>query len=147
MDEQTAVVLRDATAENLPTIGALLKAAFGAHMVKQLEHGRTVVALVGGELVGCIAYEPNDEHVYLGRVAVLASHRHHGIGGALIGRVEADARRLGTPRVRLAVSASETHLREWYERAGYALVEECFLPGFDEPAYLMLEKDVSGYQK
>ena len=147
MDEQTAVVLRAATEEDLPTIVALLKAAFGEHMAKQLEHGRTVVALVGGALVGCIAYEPNDEHVYLGRVAVLAPHRHHGIGGALISHVEADARRLGTPRVRLAVSATETHLHKWYERAGYVLVEECFLPGFDEPAYLMLEKDVSGYQR
>lgn len=138
------VVLRAAQEDDLPTITALLKSAFGERMVKQLEHGRTVVALVGGELVGCIAYEANDEHVYLGRVAVLASHRHHGIGGALIGRVEADARLLGTPRVRLAVSAAEPHLREWYERAGYVLVEECYLPGFDEPAYLMLEKDVSG---
>jgi N-acetylglutamate synthase-like GNAT family acetyltransferase len=136
------LVLREATEDDLPTVMVVLRAAFGEDMLKQIDQGRTVVALVDAELVGCVAFEPNDEHVYLGRIAVSQPHRHHGIGGALLHHVEVSARQLGTPCVRLAVSARETHLRDWYERAGYVLVEECFFPGFEEPAYIILEKDV-----
>jgi N-acetylglutamate synthase-like GNAT family acetyltransferase len=138
------LILREVTEGDMSGAVALLHAAFGEDMLKQIDHGRTVVALVGAELVGCVAYEPSDEHVYLGRIAVSQPYRHHGVGAALLSHVEASARQLGTPRVRLAVAARETHLREWYEHAGYVLVEECFFPGFEEPTYVMLEKNLGG---
>jgi N-acetylglutamate synthase-like GNAT family acetyltransferase len=135
--------LREATEGELAAIASVLQAAFGQQMVKKMEGGRAVVALLGGDLVGCVVYEPNDDHVYLGRLAVRAPHRQHGVGGALVAYVEERARQLGTPRVQLAVHGGESHLREWYEAAGYILVEECFFPGSDEPMYVVLEKDVS----
>ena len=137
------LTLREANEGDLPAIAAMLRASFGEHMLKRMEGGRSVVALLGAELVGCVVYEPGDDYVYLGRLAVLEPHRHHGIGAALVAHVEERARQLGTPRVQLAVHGAEPHLREWYASAGYVLVEECFFPGADEPAYVMLEKDVS----
>jgi GNAT superfamily N-acetyltransferase len=143
MDTPATLILREAIDDDLPVVGAVLRAAFGEHMLKRMEGGRVVVALLGAELVGCAVYEPNDEHVYLGRVAVLSPHRHHGVGGALVAYVEERARRLGTPRVRLAARADEPQLHEWYASAGYRLCEECFFPGIDEPMYIILEKDLA----
>ena len=134
--------LREATDGELPAIVEVLRASFGEHMLKRMEGGRSVVALLGTTIVGCVVYEPNDDHVYLGRLAVLDSHRHHGIGGALVAYVEERARLLGIPRVQLAVHGAEPHLSEWYASAGYVLTEECFFLSADEPAYVILEKDV-----
>jgi len=137
------LTLREATDDELPALNVILQASFGEQMLKRMEGGRGVLALLGGAPVGCVVYEPNDDHVYLGRIAVLPSHQNLGIGAALVAYVEERARRLGTPRVRLAVNAAAAHLRKWYAGAGYALVEECFFPGMDEPMYIIVEKDLS----
>ena len=153
--------LREVGAEESATVSRLIRSAFaeydgqihppsGAHgetqerVLKKMESGRSVLAVLGGEPVGCVVYEPNDGYVYLGRLAVLPSHRRHGIGLALVRFVERKARALGTPRVQLGVRVALPHIQAWYESHGYAIVEEKYHPGFDEPTYYMMEKDVAG---
>ncbi|HEX9372886.1 MAG TPA: GNAT family N-acetyltransferase [Roseiflexaceae bacterium] len=154
------LVLREATEDDLPIIVAIIRAAFaeyegppsppsgvyrdsGERVLKKMESGRAALALLDGEPVGCAVYEPSEGYVYFGRLAVLPSYRHHKIGAALVSYVEERGRQIGMQYVRLGVRSGLPQLREWYELAGYALVEECFMPGFDEPIYVMLEKDVS----
>lgn len=152
--------LREVGADEAPTVSRLIRAAFaeyegqihppsGAHgetqerVMKKMESGRSALALLGGEPVGCVVYEPNDGYVYLGRLAVLPSHRRHGIGEALVRFVEERARALGSPRVQLGVRVALPHIQAWYESQGYVIVEEKYHPGFDEPTYYMMEKELS----
>jgi predicted GNAT family N-acyltransferase len=53
----------------------------------------------------------------LGRLAVLGSARGTGLGAALVGSVEAEARRRGLSQVYLE---AQTHALAFYEKLGYA---------------------------
>lgn len=54
-----------------------------------------------------------------GGVHVADEHRRRGIGSALLGALEAEARRLGAPKVHGNVSAREPEALEWARRRGY----------------------------
>ncbi|MEQ5802655.1 GNAT family N-acetyltransferase [Halomonas sp. H10-9-1] len=71
------------------------------------------LALLEGQPVGTARLLP-DAHI--GRVAVLAQARGHGIGGALMRAVIEAARRRGHAAVALA---SQTHALEFYARLGF----------------------------
>jgi predicted GNAT family N-acyltransferase len=75
-----------------------------------------------GTPLGCARLLP-DGHI--GRVAVLASARRQGIGGALLARMVALAAELGHPRV---VVNAQTHALAFYERHGFV----AFGPEFDD---------------
>jgi ribosomal protein S18 acetylase RimI-like enzyme len=149
--------LRDATNADLPTVLAVLQAAFaeyrgrldppsGVHqetvesLRAQMTSACIVLALLDDTVVGCVLYRPENDHVYLGRLAVLPAYRNRGIATALTAAVEQRARARGIPRVRLGVRVALPHLRAWYERLGYRLLEERRHEGYVEPTYLLLEK-------
>ncbi|MGE4533993.1 GNAT family N-acetyltransferase [Halomonas sp.] len=71
------------------------------------------LALLAGRPVGTARLLP-DAHI--GRVAVLAEARGHGIGAALMHAAIEAARRHGHPGVELA---SQTHALPFYERLGF----------------------------
>jgi predicted GNAT family N-acyltransferase len=75
-----------------------------------------------GEPIGCARLLP-DGHI--GRVAVLASARGQGVGGALLARMIALAAELGHQRV---VVNAQTHALAFYERHGFV----AFGPEFDD---------------
>lgn len=69
-------------------------------------------------VIGCARLLP-DGHI--GRVAVLADWRGHGVGDALMRHMIALARSLGHQRVMLN---AQTHALRFYERHGFAAVGE-----------------------
>jgi ribosomal protein S18 acetylase RimI-like enzyme len=93
--------------------------------------------------VGCVFYEQREDYVYLGRLAVLPTYRRRGIAHTLIGYVEERARSAGLARVRLGVRTALPQMRASYERMGYRLIEERAHPGYEQPTYVILERDVS----
>jgi predicted N-acetyltransferase YhbS len=154
------LVLREATAADVSAIVAVLHAAFreydgwldppsGVHaeteesIREKMKVAHVALALLAGEVVGCVMYHPERTHVYFGRLAVLPDHRGRGVGGALIGYVEERSRELGLLRVRLGVRVALSELRERYERMGYRLFEERRHPGYAQPTYVLLEKDLA----
>ena len=154
------VLLRKASAEDAPSLSAVILAAFeeyrghldppsGAHgqtvdaVRQKLVTAQAVVALVNHDIVGCAFYEPEGDHIYLGRVAVLPQFRRQGIGRKLIAWVEAQSRWLGYERVRLAVRVVLIDNRTLYERLGYCLHSYGTHAGYAEPTFVNLEKNVA----
>jgi GNAT superfamily N-acetyltransferase len=152
--------LRETTDADLPTLVALIHAAFeeyrgrldppsGAHretlesVRDKLRTGRALLALVDGEPAGGVFYHRENDHVYLGRLAVLPQHRRRGVGRALVMYVEAWARSLDVPRTRLGVRVQLPANRAYFERLGYRVFRHEAHEGYSEPTYLLLEKDLS----
>lgn len=151
--------MREATADDASLILTILHAAFEEHRGRvdppsgvhgetiesiraKLRTGYALVGVVGGVAAGCVFYAPRGAHVYLGRLAVLPSYRHRGLGRALIEHVERRARALGVRRVQLGLRLVLTDLRAYYERLGYRFVRQGAHTGYAEPTYVVMEKDV-----
>jgi GNAT superfamily N-acetyltransferase len=81
--------------------------------------GGAVLARVGGEAVGSGRYELRDDHVYIGRLSVLPSHRGHGIGEAMMLAMEERGRQAGKPEARIGVRTMLPKNIALYERLGY----------------------------
>lgn len=89
---EAGLVVRVATLDDAPPLLELIHAAFeqyrgrldppsGAHtetdasIARKLQAGGAVVAVDSDQLVGCVFYQPEIDHVYLGRLAVRPGHR------------------------------------------------------------------------
>lgn len=82
------------------------------------------VAVANELVVGCVggfAAGASRATAYLAYIAVDASLRRRGIGGALMSHAEARARRAGAERIELTVHADNAVPRKLYERAGWEL--------------------------
>ena len=161
MDSLSDISVRAATEADIPTIVALIHAAFkeyadaldppsGAHKENEenirakLTTERALLALLGDRALACVFYRDEGDHMYFGRLAVLPAHRNRGISALLIDCVEVRARELGLPRVRLGVRIALPHLRARYERLGYRVIEQRRHVGYAEPTYLVMEKLLDG---
>jgi GNAT superfamily N-acetyltransferase len=86
-----------------------------------------LVAEVDGRVAGVVAasaaaHFSGSSDCYLGELAVAAEHEGHGIGRALVGRVEAWARERGLATVTLETGAANHRARRFYAALGF--VEE-----------------------
>ena len=153
----SAVVLREAVEDDLPAALVVLHAAFeeyrawldppsGVHretiesLRQYLERGHLTLALLESQVVGCVLYHAEENHIYFGRLSVLPAFRGQGIARLLINHVEARARDLDLPRARLSVRVAQPHNRAYYERLGYRFLEARSHAGYAEPTYDVLEK-------
>ncbi len=160
LDTFKIMTLREATCDDVPTIVAVLQAAFdeyrgrldppsGAHgetVEKVRDVMRTacsVLALDGDQVAGCVFYAPADEHIDLFRLAVLPAYRRRGVGRALVEYVESRALALGIPRVQLGVRVALPRNRAYYERMGYRFLEARTHEGYAEPTYVILVKTLT----
>jgi ribosomal protein S18 acetylase RimI-like enzyme len=84
-------------------------------------HARLLLALDGGEILGCVLLRREREGAYLGMLAVRPQLQGGGLGKRLLGEAEARARSdLGATRIRMTVIEQRKELIAWYERRGYA---------------------------
>ncbi len=157
MDSLSEISLREGTNADVPTIVALIHAAFkeydgvidppsGAHKESEeklrqvLATERALLALLGEQALACVLYRNAGDHMYFGRLAVLPAYRNRGISAMLIAYVEQRAHEQGLPCVRLGVRVALPHLRARYERLGYRVIEQRSHAGYAEPTYLVMEK-------
>jgi predicted N-acetyltransferase YhbS len=157
MESLNDICVRAATEADIPTIVALIHAAFkeydgvidppsGAHkesaqkIREKLTTEQALLALLDDQIVACVFYRDEGDHMYFGRLAVLPAYRNRGISAVLIAYVEQRARALGLPRVQLGVRVALPRLRARYERLGYRVIEERRHAGYVEPTYLVMEK-------
>jgi GNAT superfamily N-acetyltransferase len=148
------LLFRYATEDDAEAVHDLIQAAFAEYIdaipvppgalgdsvgdaLKAVAEGRTVLAFVGdveftdgrldfsrAVLAGTARYEPREEHLYVGRVAVHPDFRRHGIGRALMEYIERVAPTIGYNRLYLGTRISMPGNLAFYERLGYRVVKE-----------------------
>lgn len=153
------VVLRDANADDAAVMTDLIHAAFAEYkgqydppiraldetvenVTAKLAEGGGTLALVDGVNAGCVLYYPQDDVLYLGRLAVLPQYRRNGIGLALVVAVETKALEQKWERVQTVVRTALSWNLTFFEKLGYRVIAHKTLPGQTEPIVATLEKVV-----
>jgi ribosomal protein S18 acetylase RimI-like enzyme len=153
------VIVRAARFDDAPMLAALLRAAFEeyrgrldppsgalaeteASIRSKLTAAAALIAEVDGMVAGCVFVERQPGRLYLSRLSVLPAHRRRGVGRALIAAVEALARALGLPCVRLDVRLALTQQRAYYDRLGYRQVGLGTHAGYPAPTFATLERPI-----
>ena len=111
-------------------------ASLAAHLA---ESGGAAIE-ADGSLVGLVLWAERDGGLYVGRLAVLPSWRGRGAARALIGAAEAEARRLGLPRMHLRVRLALDENRRFFSACGFRAIAEGAHPGYSTPTFAVMEK-------
>ena len=104
---------------------------------------RALLATVDGAPAGCVFYVPQDDMLYVHRLAVLPAWRRHGIGRALMAAAEGEGRALGKTAVRIGVRTVLVANKLFYEDLGYRIVGLGRHPGYDVITFYHMEKPLA----
>ena len=86
-----------------------------------IAEGGAVLASIEADTVGSGRYALREDHVYIGRLSVLPSHRGRGIGAAMMLAMEQRALTDGRTEARISVRTMLPKNIELYERLGYVV--------------------------
>ncbi|MFF7280132.1 GNAT family N-acetyltransferase [Streptomyces griseorubiginosus] len=127
--------IRPAGTADVPAVKAVTDAAY-EHYIERIglvpqpmrrDHAANVAAgqvyVTGDPVVGLVVIEERADHLYLDNIAVRPDAQGQGVGGRLLRFVEAHARALGLPEVRLYTNAKMWENQEIYPKFGYEVVE------------------------
>ncbi|MFI9294128.1 GNAT family N-acetyltransferase [Streptomyces gardneri] len=126
---------RPAVPSDVPAVKAVTDAAFHHYIDRiglvpapmEYDHAANVAAgrvfVVGDPVTGLVVVIPEADHLYLDEIAVHPDAQGTGLGRVLMEWVEARARQLGLPEVRLLTNAMMWENQKLYERYGYEVVE------------------------
>ena len=160
MPDLDIVEVRPAQAVDAAAISAVIRCAFDAYrgrlqptpsalseteetIADRLAKGQGFVADASGRTVACILTVANSaEELYVGRLAVHPEWQGHGLGTRLMGVVEEMARAQGFRRMSLGVRLALTGNRALFEKLGFRLHSEERHPGFTEPTYIFMHKEL-----
>jgi ribosomal protein S18 acetylase RimI-like enzyme len=145
--------LRRATAADLPTIKAVIDAAYARYLTRMdkppgpmlrdyrpsVEAGTTWVS--GSPITAVLTLYPGDGHLLLENVAVHPSAQGRGLGRALMSFAEQEAARRGLTRMTLVTHEVMTENQAIYARLGYAEVERRAEDGYRR---IYMEKHLPG---
>ncbi|MFF2995570.1 GNAT family N-acetyltransferase [Streptomyces sp. NPDC057950] len=130
--------IRRAVASDVGAVKAVTDAAYHPYIARigvvpqpmEADHAANVAAgrvfVTGGpgeSVTGLVVVEAYEDHLYLDSIAVRPDARGKGVGRRLLAFVEAHARELGLPEVRLFTNAMMWENREIYPKYGYEVVE------------------------
>ena len=93
-----------------------------------------------GALIGVVLWTPEEDALYLGRLAVSPAWRGRGLAGRLIDAAEAEARRRGLELLRLHARLELPMNRRLFARRGFVEVGVRAHPGYIRPTFAVMEK-------
>ncbi|OAH15891.1 GNAT family N-acetyltransferase [Streptomyces jeddahensis] len=127
--------IRPATAADVTAVKAVTDAAY-RHYIERIgvvpapmeaDHAANVAAgrvfVTGDPVTGLVVVVPEDGHLFLDSIAVHPDAHGQGVGRRLLTFVDARARALGLPEVRLYTNAMMWENQKIYPRYGYEVVE------------------------
>jgi predicted N-acetyltransferase YhbS len=156
----TPIVIQPVQRGDIATLLEIIHAAYieyegwlvppsGAHaetvesLAAKLTKGEGALAWQDQIAVGSVLFEPRGHEMYLGRLAVPPAHRRRGTGALLVSHVEAEALRRGLSRVTLGVRLQLPENAAFYTKLGYDIAGYGMHPGFTEPTYIAMVKNLN----
>ncbi|MEU1403935.1 GNAT family N-acetyltransferase [Streptomyces sp. NPDC005728] len=127
--------IRPARAADVPAVKAVTDAAYHHYIERigvvpqpmEADHAANVAAgrvvVLGEPVIGLVVIEAHDDHLFLDSIAVHPDAHGRGVGRRLLEFVDARARALGLPEVRLYTNALMWENQQIYPRFGYEVVE------------------------
>ncbi|MEU1272412.1 GNAT family N-acetyltransferase [Streptomyces sp. NPDC005799] len=127
--------IRAAGAADVAAVKAVTDAAYHPYIERigvvpvpmEADHAANVAAgkvfVTGDPVLGLVVLEERDDHLFLDSIAVHPDAHGTGVGRRLLGFVEARARALGLPEVRLYTNAMMWENQKIYPKFGYEVVE------------------------
>jgi predicted N-acetyltransferase YhbS len=137
-----------------PAILGLLQAAFAymegrisppsslASLTRESLPATAEIWVIGTPPVACVFLTPEPEALYIGKLAVAASHRGQGLARALIDLAETRARALGHPALRLQTRVELVENHAAFRALGFVEVARTAHPGFDRPTSITFRREV-----
>lgn len=111
-----------------------------------------LLAILDGQIVGCVHLEKNQKRCYLGMLTVAPQKQNTGLGRQLLQQAEASALQDGCQKIYMTVISVRKELISWYERRGYfnTMQSQPFpygnprfgLPKSKDLVFTVLEKDL-----
>ncbi|MFD6288116.1 GNAT family N-acetyltransferase [Streptomyces sp. NPDC060205] len=127
--------IRPAVLADVAAVRAVTDAAYGPYVERigvvpqpmRADHAAGIAAgrvfVLGEPVTGLVVVEAHEDHLFLDSVAVHPDARGQGVGRRLLAFVDAHARALALPEVRLYTHALMWENQKLYPRYGYELVE------------------------
>ncbi|MGV9889827.1 GNAT family N-acetyltransferase [Streptomyces sp. NPDC003395] len=127
--------IRPAVAADVPAVKAVTDAAYHPYIERigvvpqpmEADHAAEVAAgkvfVTGDPVLGLVVVEAFADHLFLDSIAVHPDAHGTGVGRRLLHFVDAHARALGLPDIRLYTNAMMWENQRIYPRYGYEVVE------------------------
>ncbi|MFH8466870.1 GNAT family N-acetyltransferase [Streptomyces sp. NPDC017991] len=127
--------IRPAVVADVAAVRAVTDAAYQPYIERigvvpqpmRTDHAATIAAgrvfVTGEPVAGLVVVEAHEDHLFLDSVAVHPDAHGQGVGRRLLTFVDAHARALGLPEVRLYTNAMMWENQRLYPRYGYELME------------------------
>ena len=98
---------------------------------------------IGQPPVACVVLTPKPGALYLGKLAVAASHRRHGHARALIALAETRARALGLPALELQTRVELAENHATFRALGFAETGRSAHPGYSRPTTITFRRGLA----
>lgn len=98
--------------------------------------------VIGSPPVACLFLTPKPQALYLGKLAVAASHRGRGLARQLVDLAETRARAHGLPALELQTRVELTENHATFRALGFTETGRTAHPGFDRPTSVTFRKDL-----
>ncbi|MGW0187018.1 GNAT family N-acetyltransferase [Streptomyces sp. NPDC003362] len=142
--------IRPAVAADIPSVKSVTDAAYHPYVARigvvpqpmEADHAADVAAgrvfVTGAPVTGLVVLDAYEDHLFLDSIAVHPDARGGGVGRRLLRFVDARARALGLPEIRLYTNALMWENQKIYPRYGYEVVERRVDGPYDRVHYRKL---------
>ena len=120
-----------------PPSGVLKETA--ADFAARLQNETCFVVEVDGRLIASVFGAPDDDALYIGRLAVHPDWRRRGIANALMDAIKSEARRIGMKRLTLGCRIALPSNLALFRSHGFVVVRETCHEGFTVPTSYDME--------